>query len=77
MLSVTQIHAGDTWNVIPNSAILRGTVRTFRRQVQDNVEASMARISQGVATALGASATLSYDRRYPATVNTRWEESRR
>jgi hippurate hydrolase len=70
VLSITQFHAGDTWNVIPDTAVLRGTVRTFREAVQDTVEPTMRRIIQGVAGALGAVGELRYERRYPATVNT-------
>jgi hippurate hydrolase len=70
VLSITQFHAGDTWNVIPDTAVLRGTVRTFREAVQDTVEPTMRRIIQGVAGALGAVGELHYERRYPATVNT-------
>ena len=73
VLSVTQIHAGDTWNVIPDQAVLRGTVRTFRSEVQDRVEAGMRRIAQGVCEAFDAVAEVRYERRYPATVNTEQE----
>ncbi len=70
VVSVTQIHAGDTWNVIPTTAVIRGTVRTFRKAVQDATEASMGRIVKGVCAAFGAQGELWYDRRYPATINT-------
>jgi hippurate hydrolase len=70
VVSVTQFHAGDTWNVIPETANLRGTVRTFREATQARAEKSLARIAAGVAAAYGAQAELRYERRYPATVNT-------
>ena len=70
VLSITQIHGGDTWNVIPTEVKLRGTVRTFRQEVQDMVESTMHRIVTGIASALGGSAELRYERRYPATINT-------
>jgi hippurate hydrolase len=73
VLSITQFHAGDTWNVIPETALLRGTVRTFRDSVQDAIEPAMRRIINGVCSGLGASGTLAYERRYPATVNTEQE----
>ena len=38
VVSTTQIHAGDTWNVIPQECTLRGTVRTFKKPVQDMIE---------------------------------------
>jgi hippurate hydrolase len=70
VVSVTQIHGGDTWNVIPTEVKLRGTARTFRQETQDMAESHLRRIISGVATSLGASAELHYDRRYPATINT-------
>ena len=69
VVSVTQFHAGDTWNVIPERAILRGTARAFRAEVHDRIEPAIRRIAEGVAGALGATASLRYERRYPATVN--------
>ena len=68
-VSVTQVHAGDTWNVIPEQVILRGTVRSFRREVQDLIETRMRGIVDGVAATFDMRATLRYERRYPATVN--------
>lgn len=73
VISVTQFHAGDTWNVIPQQALLRGTVRTFRREVQDAAEAALGRVLQGVCAAGGATGSLRYERRYPATVNAELE----
>lgn len=75
VLSITQIHGGTTWNVIPAEVTLRGTVRTFRTPVQDQVEDNMRRIVAGVAAALGCTADVSYERRAPATVNTAQETS--
>jgi hippurate hydrolase len=70
VVTVTQIHAGDTWNVIPGDAVLRGTVRTFKPSVQDAAEAGLHRVVHGVSEALGCEASIRYERRYPATVNT-------
>jgi hippurate hydrolase len=70
VISVTQIHGGDTWNVIPPEVVLRGTVRTFRKEVQDATEAAMERVIRGVCAGLGATAEFRFERRYPATVNT-------
>jgi amidohydrolase len=69
VVSVTQIHGGDAWNVIPDEAVLRGTTRSFRPNVQQAIEASVRRIAEGVASAMGASVTLRYERRYPPTIN--------
>jgi len=69
VVSVTQVHAGDTWNVIPEQIVLRGTVRSFKRDVQDLIEQRMRTIVAGIAATFDMQATLRYERRYPATVN--------
>lgn len=69
VVSVTQFHAGDTWNVIPERAVLRGTTRALRPQVQDSVEAAVHRIAEGIAAAHGVGARVHYERRYPPTIN--------
>jgi hippurate hydrolase len=69
VVSVTQLHGGDTWNVIPEEIVLRGTARAFKKEVQDVVEAANRRIAAGVAQATGAQIAVRYERRYPATVN--------
>jgi hippurate hydrolase len=76
VVSVTQIHAGDTWNVIPESIVLRGTVRTFERDVQDLIEARLRTLVAGAAAMFEMSATVRYERRYPATVNSETETTR-
>ncbi len=73
VVSVTQVHGGDTWNVIPQEVVLRGTVRSFRPAVQDTIEARMRTIVAGLAATFDMSATLRYERRYPATVNSEAE----
>jgi hippurate hydrolase len=73
VVTVTQVHGGDTWNVIPQEVVLRGTVRTFRREVQDLIEARLRGIVAGIAATFDMSATVRYERRYPATVNTETE----
>jgi amidohydrolase len=73
VVSVTQIHGGDTWNVIPDEAVLRGTVRSFKTEMQDAIEAGIRRVAAGVASALGTSAEVRYERRYPPTVNSEKE----
>ncbi|HYM02100.1 MAG TPA: M20 aminoacylase family protein [Stellaceae bacterium] len=69
VVSVTQIHGGDTWNVIPDEVVLRGTTRSFKSDVQDRIEAAIRRSAEGVAVAMGASAEVRYERRYPPTIN--------
>jgi len=69
VLSITQVHGGDTWNVIPDRVVMRGTARSFRPELGDRIESALRRIASGVAAALGARVEIDYDRRYPATVN--------
>jgi amidohydrolase len=69
VLSVTQIHAGAAYNVIPESAVLRGTARAFSRETMRMIEQNMRRIAAGVADALGAGAKLDFRTNYPALVN--------
>jgi hippurate hydrolase len=69
VLSVTQIHAGSATNVIPDDAVLIGTVRTFTTEVLDLVERRMQEIAQGVAGAFNAGVDFSFKRNYPPLVN--------
>jgi hippurate hydrolase len=73
VVSVTQVHGGDTWNVIPEQVVLRGTVRSFRREVQDLIESRIRGLAAGVAATFEMAAAVRYERRYPATVNTAGE----
>jgi len=69
VLSVTMIHAGDAVNVIPDTARVRGTVRTFNDRVTDLFEQRIRTIAQLTAQAHGAEATVRFQRTYPPTVN--------
>ncbi|BDW85216.1 M20 aminoacylase family protein [Roseicyclus marinus] len=69
VVSVTQIHAGTTDNVIPGSAMINGTVRTFDPEVQAMVMRRMEEIVAGQAASFGVEAALDYAVGYPATVN--------
>ena len=70
VLSITRFFAGgDAYNVIPGEARIGGTVRAFRPEVEDGIEAAMERLCAGVAAAHGVQATLDYRRGYPPTVN--------
>lgn len=72
VLSFGHINAGHATaaSVIPGQAKLVGTVRTFSDAVQQVVESRMRTIIQSVAEAFGATAEFSYQRNYPATINT-------
>jgi len=69
VVSVTQIHTGSADNIIPDTAYICGTVRTFDTAVQDMVMRRMAEIVAGQAAAYGVSARLDYQKGYPPTVN--------
>ena len=69
VLSVTQFHAGSAGNVIPQQAVLSGTVRTLQAEVQAEVERLMRHLVEATAAAHEASAVLDYRRGYPSLVN--------
>ncbi|WP_343498660.1 M20 aminoacylase family protein [Achromobacter denitrificans] len=73
VLSITQIHAGDTWNVVPNSVLLRGSCRTLTAATRDLAERRLREVCAGVATTSGAAIGVEYFRGYPACVNTEAE----
>ena len=69
VVSVTQIHAGHAWAVIPEEVVLRGTVRTFRPEVQAQIERRMREIGAGLAQGYGCEFEMRYEKRFPPTVN--------
>lgn len=69
VLSITQIHAGSADNVIPNDAVLRGTVRTFSHEALDLTETRMAEITEHTSKALNCTTSFEFVRRYPPTIN--------
>jgi len=69
VLSITQIHAGSATNVIPDEAVMIGTVRTFSTGVLDLIEARMEEIAEHVAAGFRASVEFDFKRNYPPLVN--------
>jgi amidohydrolase len=71
VISLCSVQAGDpgAFSVMPGTATLVGTVRSFNPLVQDMVERRLREVCTGVAMGLGASAHLTYERVYPATIN--------
>ncbi|MBT3214684.1 MAG: amidohydrolase [Deltaproteobacteria bacterium] len=69
VISVTQIHAGDAYNVIPDSVQMHGTVRTFQPETRKEIPSSMLRVAEGVCAAYGGTCELNYMSGYPATIN--------
>jgi hippurate hydrolase len=73
VLSVTQFHAGDAYNVIPDVARIGGTVRAFRPELRAQVEDAMQRVCAGIGAAFGANINFEYRRGYPPTINSHAE----
>jgi amidohydrolase len=69
VISVTKIHAGDAYNVIPDSVQMHGTVRTFQPETRKEIPSSMLRVTEGVCAAYGGTCELNYISGYPATIN--------
>jgi hippurate hydrolase len=69
VLSVTQIHAGDAYNVIPQTARLSGTVRAFSNEVMQLIGRNIARVAEGVAAGFGAKAKTDFRAIFPPTIN--------
>ena len=69
VISITAIHAGEAFNVIPQTLRMIGTVRTFKPEVQDLVEARMKQTVEGIAAAMNCTGTCDYLRGYPVTFN--------
>ena len=69
ILSITELHAGSAYNVIPDGAVLRGTIRAFDAGVRALIVRRMEEIAAGIALSFGATATVTVERGYPALVN--------
>jgi amidohydrolase len=69
VLSLGMFKAGDIFNVIPDSAILQGTVRTFTQSTREAVFASIARICDGICAASGATHKLEICYGFPPVIN--------
>ena len=71
VVSVTQFHAGEAFNIIPDTVLLKGTCRVFDRELQETLPERIRRIIDGVALTFGAKSELTYHSGYPATINTK------
>jgi hippurate hydrolase len=69
VLSITQIHSGSATNIVPDSASMIGTVRTFTLETLALIETRMGEIAQHTAAAFGASVEFSFKRNYPPLIN--------
>jgi len=69
VVSVTKFHAGEAYNVIPETAQIAGTVRTLRKEVAAIARTRMHEMAAGLASAMGAEISVDYDANYPVTFN--------
>ncbi|MEK7277145.1 MAG: amidohydrolase [Chloroflexota bacterium] len=69
VISVTAVNAGEAFNVIPSSAVLRGTMRTFRHEVRDLIVRRFTQVVAGVAGAMGCQAEIDIQTISPAVIN--------
>ncbi|CAO3352934.1 M20 aminoacylase family protein [Azospirillum melinis] len=69
VVSITVVEAGTAANVIPDSARMRGTMRTFTQENHSRIQEQFGRLVTSIAEGLGATAELRFRPGYPATVN--------
>ncbi len=72
VVSITQIHGGNTWNALPDSAVVRGTFRNFKNSVRAQLEQSIGRLAQSVAQGFRLHADVCFNPEnpgYPVTIN--------
>ncbi|NQE49601.1 M20 aminoacylase family protein [Herbaspirillum rubrisubalbicans] len=69
VVSITQIHTGSATNVIPDEAMMVGTVRTFSLPVLDLIERRMKEIAEHTAAAFDATVDFRFNRNYPPLIN--------
>lgn len=76
VLSITQIHAGNTWNAIPESVVLRGTFRSFNENVKTLIVDKMTQLVNSICTGFDVSVKIEFNPEnegYPVTFNTQAE----
>ncbi|HTS90613.1 MAG TPA: M20 aminoacylase family protein [Stellaceae bacterium] len=69
VVSITKIHGGDAYNIIPEDVTISGNCRAYRTEVMDRIEATILRVAENAAAAHGATAALNFRRGYPPLVN--------
>ena len=69
VVSITQIHGGDAYNIIPEDVRICGNCRSYRAEVMDKIEATVRRVAENTAAAHGATARLDFRRGYPPLIN--------
>jgi len=76
VVSVTRFDAGSAWNVFPEEATLRGTIRIFTPEAQSAIETAITRLANGAAASYGVNAEVKFMYIDPPTVNTAAEAKR-
>lgn len=69
VLSVCQIHGGDAYNIIPGEVTITGSVRTFSKELRNNMPVMIKEISDGIAASMDAKCEVSYERGYDSVIN--------
>ena len=69
VVSLGYLHSGDTFNIIPDHADIKGTVRTFKKSVRDKIFERIEAITKGICESAGATYKIHVDESYPALIN--------
>jgi len=69
VISVTMIHTGEATNVVPETCVIEGTVRTFTTEVLDLIERRMKTIAESTCAAFELGCEFEFERNYPPTIN--------
>lgn len=69
VFSITQLHSGSTWNVIPESAWLEGTVRTFSAAARERIKQRFRELVKGISAAFAAEIAITWQAGPPAVIN--------
>lgn len=72
VVSVTQIHGGNTWNALPESVVLRGTYRCFKPEVQELIAEKIKTVVTGISAGMGVRAEVTFNPEnpgYPVLIN--------
>ncbi|MBN2541060.1 MAG: amidohydrolase [Bacilli bacterium] len=73
VITIAQVKAGTTHNIIPEKAVLLGTVRTYKEEIRQMFEKELRQVAKGIAEAHGGTAEVKYIREYDALINTKSE----
>ena len=76
VISVTQIHGGNTWNALPDSAVIRGTFRSFKNAVREQLEHGIRHLAESIAQGFRLQADIRFNPEnpgYPVTINSKAE----